>query len=61
MWTGLMQRRCVNVELGYAYAYTNFTSMCTKSEDCANIYTLSPINPGTQYICAKTDLNLGFF
>ena len=57
MWTGLMQRRCVNVELGYSYSYANFTTMCTKSDDCGNIYTLAPLNPGTKYICAKTDLN----
>jgi len=52
-----MQKRCVNLEIGYAYAYTNYTSMCTKSSDCSSIYSLNPVNPGSNFVCAKTDIN----
>ena len=57
MWTGLMQRQCVNVEFGYAHSFSNYTTMCTVAEDCLHQYSLGNINPGSTFTCAKVDKN----
>jgi len=57
MWTGLMQKQCVNIELGYVYSFANFTTMCTTSEDCLGEYSLGNVNFGSSYVCAKTNIN----
>jgi hypothetical protein len=52
MWQGLFKRRCMNTNLGYIDKFTDFTTMCTLTEDCALFN-----KPGSQYACIKTNLN----
>jgi len=58
MWTGLMQKQCVNIELGYAYSFSNYTTMCTTDLDCYDSISIGiGVNPGSSFACSKTNIN----
>ena len=48
MWQGLFFRRCMSLQYGYMYSFSNDEAMCTFDSDCSEYNT-----PGNTFICAK--------
>ena len=46
MWTGIVQNRCMSINLGYFYDYSNFSTMCTYDTDCVAFSS-----DGDNFIC----------
>jgi len=55
MWSGLMQRRCLDLNLGYAYSFSNATSMCTTDSDCYLATSINPYPGGATFVCEKVN------
>ena len=48
MWQGLFYRRCMSLQYGYMYSFSNDEAMCTFDSDCSEYNTA-----GNTFICAK--------